>query len=449
MSRVTPSLNSTFDDIEFAFDYELINTTTYRKAFISASRQNILQPEVSKDGDNVTPSSEQGMLLETVTEEGEKVEELVTDDAEKLSSPDHDSVDSAVSFTPLQEQISAVASYQDVSSPPITADTGISRTDPYQVINIDSTSSESSKSSHFANQCESSPTLDSENYMVDIIQGLEDMMFSSFEDTVPKFMSNYQKPLTGSFTVESNAFLNDRLLANENSVSKFETSMPEGPQSTIFQITQSTKTGLPTTLDSISMPETTKTSSPWSPTLSDPVEQSLELISPELPARGFQFEFENNVGPLEQATIISDKTAETASLEGGGVVTAPVKVNWSVEESLQGFLECISTTQLVDPLFTSSGLNTSRNVRVQRSLNILPQENPFIVAHSDTRSRGLVPPSGEDLSLISYLPEEIIHSAASSTVLKGRKAGVADSVRCNTCPWNYKILISDSLPSKS
>lgn len=44
IDSVEPSLHSTFSETEFAFDFELINTTAYRKAFYHASKHSLSQP---------------------------------------------------------------------------------------------------------------------------------------------------------------------------------------------------------------------------------------------------------------------------------------------------------------------------------------------------------------------------------------------------------------------
>jgi hypothetical protein len=104
MDGITLSLHSTFDETEFAFDFELINTTTYRRAFDCASRAKATNDESSKtEGLQKLPIQEKivpdlivfpkgdNIVEKLVAEEEDLVEELLTEGAQRLSNPGYNS----------------------------------------------------------------------------------------------------------------------------------------------------------------------------------------------------------------------------------------------------------------------------------------------------------------------------------------------------------------------
>jgi len=126
LDSVTPSLNSTFDDTEFTFDFELINTTTYRRAFNFASKKAGSHGECSENKENHILQVEESKVDGVVAthDEEEIIEELVTDGAQRLSEVEltvdtrEDLIDlsgwtidhSFGSFTPAPKMANIVAS---------------------------------------------------------------------------------------------------------------------------------------------------------------------------------------------------------------------------------------------------------------------------------------------------------------------------------------------------
>lgn len=99
------SLHSSFDEVEFDFDFEIINATTYRNAFRKVSRHNLMQPQVGLIEDprkphlasqNMTPLSN---VVEDWNVSGLRLEEIFgsyqniktdTEDLLDLSGPSFD-----------------------------------------------------------------------------------------------------------------------------------------------------------------------------------------------------------------------------------------------------------------------------------------------------------------------------------------------------------------------
>ena len=66
---IDPSLRSTFDEVEFDLDFEIINTTAYWKAFRSAIKQSLTQQQGSIGGPKGLHSTTQDIPLGDIAED--------------------------------------------------------------------------------------------------------------------------------------------------------------------------------------------------------------------------------------------------------------------------------------------------------------------------------------------------------------------------------------------
>jgi hypothetical protein len=376
---LTPSLHSTFDDIEFAFDFELINTATYRKAFQCASRNNLALARVDTTSNIVVSGSqkenmmvpiEEDLLLLSTTWDHEKMEQIVTEGAKKIVNPEP----------------KVITSYGHFPAPPVSTQIITPKPHQFHVAEIVPAPSQSLDHTLSLGDNQTTVASDLKESMTDVIKALDNMMLSSFEDIVPQFSFATKAP--------SIAFPNSKPVVNPVEI----------------QISDS--------LIDISVPENAHDGSMInSTTLEDLMELDPRLgVSQNLPDAADEIS-----SPLNAVVkYVSPRAAEPPENQAG-------------RETL---LHYMSHTRRFVPSFRSDLVD---DTRVQQIVKISPQQDPQILYSSP--GQPLFPASvPKELSLLTkYSYEHIVKSTSSSRILKGRKVGTEEVVR--DLPHVYEYII--------
>lgn len=421
---LTPSLNSTFDEIEFAFDFELINTATYRKAFQCVSRQNLAQVETSADVvvrksptpiSTMTPPVEEDLLLDMSTDGDGKIEEIVTEGAKQLSNP--------------VPQV--LASYGHFTAPPNATQIVTSKPHPFQIAEFVSPAP-SSEISPTSEPSESSATFNPEDSMADVHRALEDMMLSQFEDIMPMFLFDAGKPPSGQ------ALLSDepsegRSFTPSLDLSVANTQYDTPRTSCDFEDLESTS------LIDISIPETIQVETPTMLTII----QDLMELQPE----------QSSANTLDELEVQEPSLELPGDPDLLGDIFGPS--SWALipetKPNLQSFLDYLA--QMRQPILPSTNdtrMDSTVETRIQRVLVISPHSETEALFNGESQSLVSTTTPRELSSLAKYSLETMVHSTAYSKVVKGRKTGLdGDVVGLDVAFRTDTMLIRDSLPLRS
>lgn len=413
---LAPSLKSTFDEIEFAFDFELINTATYRKAFHCASRQNLAQLETSKVAvvqkpptpmRTITHPIEEDLLLDMSTDGDDNVEEIVSEGAKQLSNP----------------APQAFASYGNFTAPPNTTQIVTPKPHAFQVAEIVSPV-QSSDPTPTSDQSEYAPTFYSEDPVIDIRKALENMMLSQFEDIMPVFCFD-----AGRLPAVNPIAPDDHF---------------EGAS-----LTPSLNTSIANTKYD-------------TPRTSCDLESSLliDISIPDVAEAAVSREPSNLQALMELESSTTTMTLEVeepfSDLVGSDLLETIIGSNrWALKPrtkpNLQGFLEYLTKMERpILPFIDDSPMDSIVETRVQRILKISPHSETGLLFNGESPS--LVPATTpkEISSLAKYSLETMVYSSAYSQVVKGRKTDMGgDVVGADVAFSVYTMLTRDSLPLRS
>jgi hypothetical protein len=201
MDGITPSLHSTFDETEFAFDFELINTTTYRRAFDCAARLKATNDESSKTGDlQKLPIQEKivpdlivfpegdNIVEKLVAEEEDLVGELLTEGAQKLSNPGYNSNRYGdFRIQPPANDNFTVPIFGKFAAPQNQTRITTQKLHEFEIAELSSLSPEEPEHIPNSQQTDISSEVDIGEPLAKIRQALDKMTFSEFEDVMPRF----------------------------------------------------------------------------------------------------------------------------------------------------------------------------------------------------------------------------------------------------------------------
>ena len=190
VNGTAPSLHSTFDETEFVFDTELINTTVYRRAFHCASRKKVKEKDGTLAVDVQSRPVEQsiGPNLAATHEDGDIAEELVTEGARTLSKRHYTSLNCR--FAPIDAtapSTSTVLSFGNFTAPPNQAPVTTQKIHRFEVAEFVFPSSHNLDRTSTLKQTEFVSGTDVDDSITEIRKALDGLMVSEFEDVGPQF----------------------------------------------------------------------------------------------------------------------------------------------------------------------------------------------------------------------------------------------------------------------
>jgi hypothetical protein len=209
---ITPSCHSTFDEREFTFDFELINTTTYRKAFYCAPRHKAENGESSTTKDLQKPPIQESKVPDLITfpEEDDVMEALVTEGAQKLTNPEYNGIDPrGISIYPPGDESSTAPSFGHFAPPPNQTHITTPKIHKFEVAEIvlpSALDGEHVPSSEQRGKA-SEAKVETGEVMTEIRQALGEMMFSEYEDLMPLFTAEVAPSLQPDRIMEPNCTL--------------------------------------------------------------------------------------------------------------------------------------------------------------------------------------------------------------------------------------------------
>jgi hypothetical protein len=391
MDGITLSLHSTFDETEFAFDFELINTTTYRRAFDCASRAKATNDESSKtEGLQKLPIQEKivpdlivfpkgdNIVEKLVAEEEDLVEELLTEGAQRLSNPGYNSNRYGdFRIQPPGNDNFTVPIFGKFATPQNQTRITTQKLHEFEIAELSSLSPEEPEHIPNSQQTDMSSEADIGEPVAKICQALDKMMFSEFEDVMPRFT-----------------------WAADNSLR------------TSSQQLDRTMEEKQTPLIDLSIPETNEA-------------EALKS------SRAYEDLMEIDTQPL--VPQISDKAVAQDVISG-------IVLKRTEALTLHDFLQ---NPPPADPL--------DRYLREQTLKSTVLKAGSTEQVTEDFSWKQLVSfinPLQPLSSLTQYKLEELVYSSASSKVIKGRKAGAAEVVRTPSSPFSSLLLNRGSLQSK-
>lgn len=197
------SLRSTLGDVEFAFDFELINTTTYRKALYFTSKK-----EAESD-ENFKPEDSQNLKTGTVIlsepdafpKEDDIIVELVSEGARQHSKPDgHFLTSDVLPINDQGDQTSAVHLFDSVIALPSLAQFHIPEIHKFKIAEIVSAlSDEDAPALILPGQ---PPEKETEDDVLSVVEGVMQEIMTEATDTSSPEVTQYQDDTTTpSFTL--------------------------------------------------------------------------------------------------------------------------------------------------------------------------------------------------------------------------------------------------------
>jgi hypothetical protein len=189
---ITPSCHSTFDEREFTFDFELINTTTYRKAFYCVPRQKAENGESSTTKNLQQPPIQDSKVPDLITspEMDGVMERWVTEGAKKLTNPEVNRIDPrGISIYAPGDKSSTAPSFGHFTTPPNQIHITIPKIHKFEVAELvlpyalEGEHVPSSEQRGVASEAK----VETGEITTEIRQALDKMMFSEYEDIMPLF----------------------------------------------------------------------------------------------------------------------------------------------------------------------------------------------------------------------------------------------------------------------